>query len=571
MAEKRKRADVVVIGLGAAGGTVVKPLAEAGLSVVGLEAGPRYTNRDFPLDEIRNDNRNWLGRLKFNQEIPTWRRSPGQKAGDPTRMGAIVTRMMNGVGGTSIHWTSQSWRFTDWNFRTRSQSEKRYGRGSIPSNSTVTDWPVSYDDLEPYYDRVEYLHGVSGKAGNIQGKKDPEGNIHESPRQREYPNPPLHKSGYMTMMADALRKQGYDPFIGPSAVRSRQYEGMPGCTYCGFCTNAGCYNDAKATTMLRGIPDAEETGNLEVIPNARALRIEVDNDGRATGVTFLRGGREVFQPARFVVLASYVYENTRLLLLSRSKAFPRGLANNAGQVGRHYMAHVYCGVNALFEGRKLNRFNGTGAQAICIDNLNGDNFDHKGLSFIGGGVVSAGHEAKPIATATSVPEGVPRWGSEWKRWIAKNANSIGGLFAQTECLPYEDSFLDLDPTEKDPLGLPRIRVTYDIHQQESDRYDYIYAQLERMLKEMGASKTWVGFPKIPHPVNTHAYGGTRMGDDPETSVVNGFCIAHEVPNLAVLGASTFVTTSGYNPTETVMALAWRSGDHIAENFERLTS
>lgn len=571
MATKLKKKDVVVVGLGAAGGTMVQPLTEAGLEVVGLEAGPRYTTRDFPLDEIRNDIRSWMSSSKVLDEVPTWRPNPQASAEDPTQAGALVIHMVNGVGGSSIHWTSQAWRFTPWNFKTASETRKRYGAGKIPAGSTVADWPIGYEDLEPYYERVEYLHGISGVAGNLGGEKNPEGNVLEAPREKPYPLPPLRSTSWTEKIAEAAGSLGYDPFPGPAGARSAPYEGMSGCTYCGYCTYAGCYVDAKATPMLRGIPEAEESGNLEVVPEARVTEVLVDSDGRASGVRYVRGGEEFVQPAGFVIISTYTYENTRLLLTSTSRPFPKGLSNNSGQVGKNYMSHVFCGVNALFPGEKLNLFNGTGAQATCLDNLNGDNFDHADLPFIGGGIVSAGHEQKPIAAAMASSPSVPRWGSEWKSWIKENAGSVGGTLAQLESLSYEDQFLDLDPGKTDPLGIPVIRVTSDVHRAESERYDYMFAKQEELLKEAGAEETWPGFPKIPAATHSHAYGGTRMGDDPDSSVVDGNCISHEVPNLAVVGASTFPTTAGYNPTLTLMALAWRSADRIAKDFEGLAS
>jgi gluconate 2-dehydrogenase alpha chain len=270
-----------------------------------------------------------------------------------------------------------------------------------------------------------------------------------------------------------------------------------------------------------------------------------------------------------VILSTYLYENTRLLLLSRSKAFPHGLANNSGQVGRNYMSHVYSGVNGLFPGQKLNRWGGPGAQRTTVDDWNADNFDHKGLGFIGGGVIDSRAENKPLAAARTTPPSVPLFGTAWKDWLAKNANSVGDAFAQIESLPYEDNFLDLDPTVKDPLGVPVIRATFDLHEQEKARIAFLNGKLTNLLKEAGASETWVSFPPIPIAVNSHAYGTTRMGDDRATSVVNRWSMAHEVPNLAIIGGSTFPTSTAYNPTNTIEALAWRTGEHIAKHWKAI--
>ena len=199
MSTRRKGTDVVVIGLGAGGGTAVLPLARAGLDVVALEAGGRFSVRDFHADEIRNDIRNWLGRAKVNNEVPTQRRTAAEAWVPAIAPG----HMMNAVGGTSIHWTCQSWRLMPWNFRQRSETIARSGAGALPVGSTLTDWPLDYQELEPYYDEVEFLHGVSGKAGNLSGTIDPRGNVFEGPREREYPLPPLRRTGFTEFMADA--------------------------------------------------------------------------------------------------------------------------------------------------------------------------------------------------------------------------------------------------------------------------------------------------------------------------------------------------------------------------------
>ena len=332
------------------------PLARAGLEVVGLEAGGRFSVRDFHADEIRNDIRNWLGRAKVNDEVPTQRRTAAEASVPAIAPG----RMMNGVGGTSIHWTCQSWRLMPWNFNQRSETIRRYGAGALPAGSTLTDWPLDYEELEPYYDKVEFLHGVSGKAGNLGGVIDPSGNVFEGPRDREYPLPPLRRTGFTEFMAEAARRLGWHPFAGPAAIRSQPYNGLNACEYHGFCTWGGCHVDAKGSTNLTAIPMAEKTRNLKVVEGARAIEITVDRDGKANGVRYLKGRKVHFQPAKAVLLAGYTYENTRLLLLSESSAFPNGLSNNHGQVGRHYLAHVRAGANGVIPGRRLNRYLGDG-------------------------------------------------------------------------------------------------------------------------------------------------------------------------------------------------------------------
>src|SRR6266849_5115145 len=203
-----KPVDVAVIGLGAVGGVAVLPLTQAGLKVAGIEAGTWMDpHKDFHADEIYNVfRRRVTTSQKTQDECPTIRFAPGLPA---LRLGAHP--MMNAIGGTSIHYWAQSWRLKPWDFRTRSESIKRYGQNSIPAGSTLEDWPLTYDELEPFYDIVEHEVGVSGKAGNIQGRLDPAGNVFEGPRQREYPMPPLRGTEFSEHMADAARKLGWKP------------------------------------------------------------------------------------------------------------------------------------------------------------------------------------------------------------------------------------------------------------------------------------------------------------------------------------------------------------------------
>src|SRR6202163_2098563 len=373
MAISLKPVDVAVIGLGAAGGVAVLPLARAGLKIAGIEAGGWMDPRSFRPDEIHNNVRGMVTSVpKTKREVPTVRDGPSSVA---RRVGNHP--MMNAIGGTSIHYWAQSWRLKPWDFQTRSEAQKRYGASAIPAGSTLEDWPLTYDELEPYYDRVEYEVGVSGKAGNLQGKIDPAGNIFEGPRQREYPMPPLRGTEFSEHMAEAARKLGWHPFRPPAAINTQPYKGRPGCAYHGFCGTGGCHISAKNSTAVTTIPEAQKTKNLTIVDYAHVTRIVSGADGRVTGVTYIKDRKEYFQPAKVVFLASYTYENSRLLLLSKSKAHPNGLANNHGQVGRHYFGHwgTAGGAAALFP-FDINVWYGLPAQGTTVDEWADDNYDH---------------------------------------------------------------------------------------------------------------------------------------------------------------------------------------------------
>jgi len=546
-------ADVVIVGLGAAGAVAAHVLTAAGRDVVALEAGPRLDAAQMTFDEIRNDVRGWLAAPKAAHEEPTFL----PRGAAASTAAPFPTVMMNAVGGSMVHFPGLSIRFHPWNFRTRSTAIERYGDAALPADSTVADWPISYDELEPFYGRVEEAIGVGGTAG---------ANRFEGARTTAFPLPPLQRSGWNELTAEGARRLGWHPYPAPAALNAAPYNGRPACTYCGFCSMNGCHVGAKGSPDANFVPWAEATGRLRVVTGARATRIETDDSGRASGVRYLDGRTERFQPARVVLLAAFVYENTRLLLRSAGADWPDGLSNEAGQVGRHYTAHVVPVVWGAFRGRRLNAFNGAWGQATCLDDWNSDHFDHDGLGFVGGGMLSAPQELKPIGVASApVPPSVPRWGSAWKRWLSDNGASMGYAVGQFDALTYEHNRLELDPTVRDASGEPVIRISFELGENEERGHDFLRDRLHEWLEAAGATETWHGPTRFVEA--RHAYGGTRMGDDPATSVVDRNGLSHEVPNLGVLGASTFPTAAGSNPTLTLQAVAWRTAVHLVENWD----
>jgi gluconate 2-dehydrogenase alpha chain len=565
MATDLKPVDVAVVGLGAAGGVAVLPLARAGLKVAGIEAGSWIKPGDFKPDEIHNNVRRLVtSGTKAWKEIPTFRTGPDK----PTRKGAVPP-MMNAVGGTSIHYDGNSWRFHPWDFRVRSETIKRYGAGAIPKGSTVEDWPLTYEDLEPFYDTVEYEIGVSGKAGNIQGKIDPRGNVFEGARRREYPMPPLRDTDFTDLMQVSAKKLGWKAHRGPSAVNSQPRGGRPGCAYHGYCDTGGCHVSAKNSTSVTTIPAAEKTKNLTIFERAQVTRILSDANGKVTGVQYIRDGQEYFQPAKVVLLASYTYENNRLLLLSKSKAYSNGLSNNHGQVGKHYIGHWATRERTALFPFDLNLWYGAFSQNVVVNDWADDNFDHSGLGFIGGGSMTINHEVHPIAAAAMQTFGrAPAWGSKWKSFVRENAGRSTGIYIQCNTFPYENTWLDLDAEVKDPLGDPVCRITSGRKENEPRAADYVGAKSEEWLRAAGA----IEVIKTPGPadgpaLSVHALGGTRMGNNPETSVVDKWGFSHEAPNLGLLGGSVMCTHGARNPTETIQALAWRTADYLVKNWK----
>jgi len=551
-----KHADVCIIGLGAAGGIAAQVLTAAGMKVVALEAGPHRTRRDFPLDELSTHFfRNSLG-PKFNAEKPSWR--PDHRSAASPHAYASGWGMMNAVGGGSVHYQAQSRRFFPDDFRVRANTLARYGEEALPPGTSVADWPIDYDDLEPYYDHVERALGVSGLAGV---------NPFDGPRSAPYPLPPLRPFLQGEMFSEAATRLGLHPYAGPAAILTEDYDGRPACTYCGWCGGMGCYLDAKSSTLVASVPKALATGNLEIKALCRAVALNHDSQGRVVSVDYVGpDGVRQRQEARYFILSSYTLENVRLLLMSRSERFPHGLANNHGQVGRHFMTHQYPEVSGVFEGVRFNRFTGPAGQHVVVDDYNADNFDHTGLGFLRGGTILIYNELYPIVASNTVPPSVPAWGRRYKEFLVKNWNSTAFLGSQADGLPSVDNYLDLDPTtrERGPLGLPVVRITYKVSDHELRLIAFLQDRMADILWAMGATEIWKG--ALGGMVGSaHEVGGLRMGDDPASSVVDRYLRAHEAPNLLVLSGAVFPSQSGQNPTETIQALSWWACDHLLKH------
>src|SRR5436190_160632 len=415
-----EKADVVIVGAGAAGGILAAELGKAGMKVIGLERGPRLTTADFsPQDELRYFQRQDLRPDPKRQPV-TWRSNANARATPIPTMS-----YGNQAGGGTVHYGAVSWRFHEDDFRARSQTLERYGASALPEDSSLADWPLSYADLEPYYDRAEYELGVSGKAGNLQGKKIEGGNVFEAPRRREYPLPPLLVEQAGHAFDAGAKKLGYHPFSTPRAILSQPYNGRPGCTYCGFCQAFGCHVGAKSSILVTKLPEADATGNFKLVTGAMCYRVNSDNSGRVTGVAYYGAdGSDNTIEAEVVILTTFIYDNTRLLLLSKTDRFPNRLANSSGPLGKHLMAHMMPNVYALFDDRHVNNYMGPSAQKHTIDDFNADNFDHSGAGFIRGSQISVGTgnlQGGPIShTTTASPPGTPRWGAAYRDYLAKS-------------------------------------------------------------------------------------------------------------------------------------------------------
>src|SRR6516162_4314945 len=562
------RTDVVILSVGAAGGILAAELSKAGMKVIGLERGPRLATEDFtPHDELRFFQRQDL-RPNVKRQPVTWRPNADARATP-----LPVLNYGNQAGGGTVHYGAVSWRFHADDFRARSHAIERYGASVIPQDSSLADWPLSYADLEPFYDRAEYELGVSGKAGNLQGNKIDGGNVFEAPRRRDYPLPPLQDDQSGVVFRGAAKKLGHHPFPTPRAILSEDYNGRPGCTYCGFCQAFGCHVGAKSSILVTKLPEADATGNFKLVTGGMCYRVNSDNSGRVTGVAYYGpDGSDNTVEAELVILSPFIYDNTRLLLLSKTDRFPSGLANSSGEVGKHLMAHMMPNVFVAFDDRYVNVFMGPSAQKHTIDDFNADNFDHHGVNFIRGSQISIGTinlQGGPIgATTMNPPSGIPRWGAAYRDFLATYFARCAAMVAQTENLPYADQTIDLDPNVRDQWGLPAPRLTYDWRRpNELARVEFMVQKMEELGRAMGATHIWRA-PLGPGAPGAHHEGGTRMGNDPKTSVVNRYGQSWDIPNLFIIGSSTFPSMSGFNPTLTIQALAYMSADAIVNRYRK---
>ena len=448
MATRLKGVDIVIVGLGWTGGILAKELCGTGLSIVALERGkPRDTNPDFMMptihDELRYARRHELMQNAARDTL-TFRNNSNETALPMRQLGSFLPG--EGVGGAGVHWNGQTWRWLPWDHEPLRRTLSRYGKSAIPPEMNLQDWGVTYDDLEPYYDKFEYLCGVSCKAGNLRGVKIDGGNVFEGPRQREFPNPPLIRSHAGELFDKATRRLGYHPSPGPAANASQSYINSDGvafgqCHYCGYCDRFGCEANAKSSAHFTVIPLAAAKKNVDIRTDARVLRVNLDGARkRAQSVTYLdAAGREFEQPAEVVILAAYALGNVHLMLLS-GIGRPYDPATGEGVVGRNYAYQIGSGATVFFdENTYMNPYMGAGALQMVIDDFNGDNFDHGKEGFVGGGGTSVSSTGGRPIEFRPVPIGTPPWGTEWKRAVKRHYNHTLAIGNQGSVMAYRQT------------------------------------------------------------------------------------------------------------------------------------
>jgi len=582
MTRKLPATDVVIVGLGWTGSILANELTDAGLDVVAVERGPwRDTASDFPPsyapDELRYRLHHELF-LRPAQASLTFRNNLEQTALPVRTWGAFM--LGNGAGGAGVHWNAETWRFLPSDFVLKSHLTQRYGAGFLPPDMTIQDWGVTFDELEPHYDRFEYLCGTSGTAGNLKGVIKDGGNPFEGPRSRPYPTPAQPQPFSHTLFAEAAKQLGYKPFPQPSGNLSAAYTNPLGvklgpCTYCGFCEWFGCGNYSKASPQTTILPVLLGKPNFEARTLCEVTRINLDASGkRATGATYVDSSGDSWeQPADLVILCAFQLFNVQLLLLS-GIGTPYNPRTGQGQIGRNFSHQTVSTATGFFDNTKFNfnPFIASGAIGMCIDEFNGDNFDHGPHGFVGGGYMGQVQtNGRPIET-TPVPPGTPGWGAAWKKAVKDNYLStvFGGAAVHGSSYSYRTNYLDLDPVYQDRFGRPLLRMTMDLHDNELKMSAFLTDRYAEVVQKMGARQVDKQPRKGPYDVTkyqtSHLCGGAVMGSNPGNSALNTYLQSWDVPNLFVQGASAFPQNAGYNPTGTVAALAFRSAEAIRGQY-----
>jgi choline dehydrogenase-like flavoprotein len=538
------KVNAVVVGSGAGGGIVAKELATHGWSVVLLERGKWYTPWECRKDDLRNQRTTLLGSAFGPEE-----EGHPRVAIDPDGRERVLSPSMAGynnnaacVGGGTLSYGAMAWRFMEKDFRMRST----YG---APEGSTLEDWPLSYDDLEPHYDKAEYEIGVSG---------DVEPDPFKAPRRRPLPMPPLPPSREHRMLKAAALKLGLHPFDLPMLRNTVPYNGRPACMRCRWCVGFACEVNAKCGTQNTVIPTALATKNCELRTGCVVREVTTDAQGKVTGVDYFDADdRLQHQPADVVVVACAAIESARLLLNSKNRFFPNGLGNSNDWVGRNLQGHTYSGGYGLFEQDIYDDLGPGASIAIC-------DYNHGNPGLRGGAMLTNEFIRLPIQAIGVLPPGTPRWGKGHKDAMRQFYRRIVAVHGPTQEMPVFDARVQVDPKVNDRWGIPVARMSGGKHPHSVEIAMFMTEKAEQWLKTAGAVKTWKKMPGKGLSGGQHQAGTCRMGNDPKTSVVDRYCRVHDFDNLYVIDGSVHVTNGGFNPVLNIMAIAYWASAHLVK-------
>jgi choline dehydrogenase-like flavoprotein len=542
-----KRYDAIIVGAGAGGGIVAKELATAGLQVLLLERGNWVRASDCRKDDLLNQRSSLLG-ASFGPDEERHPRVVVNANGE-----ARTVRVRDGgynnnaacVGGGTASYGAMAWRFLPDDFRMRSV----YGQ---PEGSTLEDWPITYDDLEPYYQKAEDEIGVSGDM-----TPDP----FHGPRSKPLPMPPLPPTLEHRILEPALLRLGLHPFPIPMLRNSVPYGGRPPCMRCRWCVGFACEVDAKCGTQNTVIPIALQTGHCELRTGCMCKEITVDVVGRATGVVYFdeRNRRQEAQ-ASLVVVSAAAVESARLLLNSKSKAHPNGIGNRYDWVGRNLQGHAYSGATGLFEQDVYDDVGPGASVAIC-------DYNHGNPGLAGGAMLCNEFIRLPIQNINAMPPGIPSWGKEHKAFMRRFYRHHIGFRGPTQEIPNAISRVEVDPKVTDFWGIPVARMSGAKHPHTLEIANAMCVKAEAVLKEAGAIQTWQNRAGAGLSGGQHQAGTCRMGNNPKTSVVNRHCQVHGAENVFVVDGSVHVTNGGFNPVLTIMAIAYWASDFMKREWK----
>ena len=539
-----ERVDAVIVGAGAAGGIVAKELAVAGMKVVLLERGKWYSAFDCRKDDLRNQRTTALGNA-FGPE-DGWNPRVAVDVNGRARVvqpsGPGYNNNAACVGGGTFSYGAMAWRYMEKDFKLRST----YGR---VEGSTLEDWPITYDELEPFYEKAEWEIGVSGDDSN---------NPFRAPRRKPLPMPPLPPNREMEILRPAAQRLGLHPFDIPMLRNSVPYNGRPACLRCRWCVGFACEADAKCGTHNTVIPTALATGNCTIRTECVAREILTDSRGRVTGVEYFdASGRRRTQPARIVVVSCAAIESARLLLNSGGRYHPRGLGNRYDWVGRNLQGHSYSGAYGLYDFECYDDLGPGAGIAVC-------DYNHGNKGLVGGAMLANEFIRLPYQFVGVVPPWVPRWGQAHKDFMRTWYRRTIAVQGPTQEMPTFESRVELDPAVRDHWGIPVARMSGDRHPHTLEIARVMAGKAEAWLKEAGATRTWKKIPARGVSGGQHQAGTCRMGNDPRTSVVDRTCRVHDHDNLYVVDGSVHVTNGGFNPVLTIMAIAYYASQHIVK-------
>ncbi len=538
--------NAVIVGAGAGGGIAAKELSEAGLSVVLFERGRWQSFVEHDHDELISQ-RTFVLANAYGPDNERYRRVVVHSDGREEIVLPNTWAYQNNaacVGGGTLSYGAMAWRFMEDDFRLKSKY------GSV-EGSTLDDWPISYEDLEPYYEKAEWEIGVAG---------DDSQNPFAPPRKKPHPMPAFEYNTEADIIKPAAENLGLHPFPIPMLRNSVPYDGRSGCIRCRYCVGFACEVDAKCGTQNTSIPKALKTGNCEVRTEAVVSEIDVDDQGHARGVKYFDNKKNGFyQPADIVVVAASATETARLLLNSKSKLFPNGAGNNNDWVGRNLQGHAYTGSVGLFEDIVYDDIGAGACIAMC-------DFNHDNPGLVGGAMLANEFIRLPYLFSGLRPPEAARWGAEHKEFQRKNFRRHIGVQGPVQEMPVFDARVQVDPKVTDYWDIPVARLSGHRHEHDIEIAEFISRQAEKILQEAGAHYTWRRVPGIGLSGSQHQAGTCRMGNDPETSVTTPNGQLHEIDNIFIADGSLHVTNGGFNPVLTIMALAYKVSDYITSEW-----